>query len=287
MKRILALMLALIMLFGFTGCAEESGDEATKSIITKTITASNGDKIKIKLTDGDSPSVLVTVNDKEICSFDNFAKYKDAYDFDKDFTLNATKEYSDTQILWAYKFDWGVIYSTKYTLTGEETEATITYAALKHDYDKSYFNKINFEDVAQKWDLVDFEIIPETGKKIFWENYPAAQAVFEYIYKTENYTIKEIDDLEKAGYSFSEKKYYYMHDLEFSSGAGLNDWQKIYEISVDGKPFALMFCQSYSWHYILQELDWKGPCPVSWKRTENGMEYEATTRNGDKLTDIS
>ena len=78
-----------------------------------------------------------------------------------------------------------------------------------------------------------------------------------------------------------------MHDLEFSSGAGLNDWQKIYEISVDGKPFALMFCQSYSWHYILQELDWKGPCPVSWKRTENGMEYEATTRNGDKLTDIS
>ena len=163
MKKLLSIVLVLVIALCVCGCGE--------SALSKTITASNGDKIKIKLTDGDSPSVLVTVNDKEICSFDNFAKYKDAYDFDKDFTLNATKEYSDTQILWAYKFDWGVIYSTKYTLTGEETEATITYAALKHDYDKSYFNKINFEDVAQKWDLVDFEIIPETGKKIFWEKY--------------------------------------------------------------------------------------------------------------------
>lgn len=282
MKKLLSLLLVLVITLSLCGCGEEQSHKDLK-----TIKASNGDEINVQLIDGESPAVTVSVNDKEILSFDNFAKYKDAYDFDKDFTLNATSEYSDDQILWAYKFDWGVIYSTKYTLTTKEADATITYTALKHNYDKNYFNKINFENVAQKWDLVDFEIIPETGKKIFWENYPAAQAIFEYIYKTENYTLKEIDDLEKAGYSFSDKRYYELHDREFSSGAGLNDWQKIYEISVDGKPFALMFCQSYSWHYILQELDWKGPCPISWKRTEKGLEYEVVLRNGDKLTDLS
>ncbi len=278
MKKLLSLLLVLVISISLCGCGE--------SKLSKTITASNGDKIEISLTNGGDPAITVSVNGKEIYSFDNFAKYKDEYDFEKDFTDKVTDEYSDDEILWAYKFDWGTIYSTKYTLSDQKTDATITYTVPKHDYSKSYFNKVNFDPVAQKWDLVDFEIIPETGKKIFWDNYPAAQSVFECLYKTENYTLKEIDDLAKAGYSFED--YYWMHQNEFSSGAGLNNWENIYEISVDGKPFALMYCQAYSWHYQIQELDWENPYFASWKYTENGMEYDiGQPKNGDKLTDIS
>ena len=286
MKRILALMLALIMLFGFTGCAEESGDEATKSIITKTITAPNNDKIHIELSNDSSPTVSVSVNDKEIDLFDNFTKYKDSYDFEKDFNLEIKAEYSNENIFWAYRFDWGIIYSIKndyYDTVDTEAGAPLIYVCPKHDYKKSYFKSLGYHTLAEEWDLIEFEVIEETGKKIFWDSYTAAQVIFESVYKTENYTLKEIDDLEKAGYSLDD--YYEMHNREFGSGAGLNQWQKIYEVSVNGKPFALLYSDPAFISFELQELDWENPSFVKYKKTKDGIEYSLSPAR--ELTEIS
>lgn len=276
MKKLLSLMLSLIITFLFCGCGESTN--------TKNITTSSGDKIEITLTKGEEPSVAVSVNGDKIYSFDNFTKHKDEYDFEKDFTLDVMDEYSDDKILWAYKFDWGIIYSTKYNLS-IDTENTITYVCPKHDYKKSYFKNAYYYKLAESWNLIEFDAIEETGKKIFWDPYTAAQVIFEDLYKTENYKLTEIDDLEKAGYSFDD--YNDMHQLEFGSGAGLSEWQKIYEVSVNGKPFALIYSDASTANFSLQELDWQHAYAVYLHYTENGAEYYMQLPADLKITKIS
>ena len=206
--------------------------------------------------------------------------------FDKDFTNEIIAEYSDEDILWAYRFNWGIIYSTKYTTTTTDTEAVISYACSKHEYGKCYCRNLGHHKIATEWNLIDYEVIEQTGTKIFWNPYVAAQAIFEYFYKTEDYTLKQIDDLTEAGYSI--KDYYTMHNKEFSSGAGLNRLRRIYEISVDGKPFALIYSEPSSSFYILQELHWKNAASIVCKRyDETGAVYEIATSANDKLTDLS
>ncbi|MBQ8267139.1 MAG: hypothetical protein IJZ21_01990, partial [Clostridia bacterium] len=247
MKKLVCIILAFCILSTLCACGKTNTKEST-------ITASNGDKIDITLQSGKNPSVLVKVNGKEIYYYNNYQKHKDAYDFEEDFTDEVIAECSDDKILWAYRFDWGIIYSTKYSLS-DGTEKTITYVCPKHDYKKSYFKNICYNILAEKWDLIDFEIIPQTGDKIFWDSYTATQVIFEDLYKTENYTLKEIDNLEKAGYSFED--YNDMHQLEFGSGSGLNQWKKIYEVSVKGKPFALIYSDTSTANFSFQELDWQ------------------------------
>ncbi len=281
MKKLLSLLLVLVITISLCSCGE--------SKLSKTITASNGDKIEISLTNGDDPAITVSVNDKEIYSFDNFAKYKDEYDFEKDFTDKVTDEYSDDEILWAYKFDWGIIYSAKHDYLNTEStddDTTLVYVCPKHDYKKCYFKNAYYYKLAENWNLIEFDAIEETGKEIFWDSYTAAQVVFEELYKTQNYTLKEIDDLTKAGYSLDD--YYEMHNRAFGSGAGLNKWQKIYEVSVDSKPFALIYSDASSAYFLLQELDWENAYIVSCISTPNGPEYKVDiSSNNDKLTKIS
>ena len=251
-----------------------------------TITAPNGDKINISITGDKKPEVIVKVNGKQIYKYSNYTKYADQYDFDKDFTNEIIAEYSDEDILWAYRFNWGIIYSTKYTTTTTDTEAVISYACSKHEYGKCYYRNLGHHKIATEWNLIDYEVIEQTGTKIFWNPYVAAQAIFEYFYKTEDYTLKQIDDLTEAGYSI--KDYYTMHNKEFSSGAGLNRLRRIYEISVDGKPFALIYSEPSSSFYILQELHWKNAASIVCKRyDETGAVYEIATSANDKLTDLS
>lgn len=270
--------------------SDVSTDSKPQQTVTddpNTITAPNGDKIYIKLQKGENPTVTVKVNGKEIYSYNNFKKHKDKYDFDKDFTDKIIAEYSDEEILWAYQFNWGVVYSTKYTTSTTKTETTISYACSKHEYEKCYFRNINHHKIAIEWNLIDFDVIEESGTKIFWNPYAATQAIFEYYYKTEDYTLKEIDDLEKAGYSFSDKRYYEMHNTEFNSGAGLNKYRKIYEVSVNGKPFALLYADSTCNYFMLQELDWSTAGSTACVSTENGIEYRLYKFKGDELTDLS
>ena len=137
MKKLLSLLLVLVITLSLWGCGEEQSHKDLK-----TIKASNGDEINVQLINDESPAVTVSVNDKEICSFDNFAKHKDDYDFDKDFNLEIKAEYSDEDILWAYRFDWGIIYSIKndyYDTVDTEAGAPLIYVCPKHDYKKSYF----------------------------------------------------------------------------------------------------------------------------------------------------
>lgn len=284
MKKFLSLALVFVLLFAFCGCDKKDSKKGNQQSLSKNITASNGDKIEIELTSGNNPKITVSVNNSEIYSFDNFSKYKDNYDFNKDFNLNVGDEYAQDQILWAYKFDWGVIYSTKYSLS-DGGENTISYVCPKHDYKKSYFKNAYYYKLAEEWNLIEFDAIEETGKEIFWDSYTAAQVVFEELYKTEDYTLNEISDLEKAGYSFDE--YYDMHQLEFSSGSGLNQWQKIYEISVKGKPFALIYSDASTAHFLFQELDWPHAYQVYCHYTENGAEYYMSLPNDLKITKIS
>lgn len=247
MKKLLSLLLVLVITLSLCGCSEEQSHKDLK-----TIKASNGDEINVQLIDGESPAVTVSVNDKEICSFDNFAKHKDDYDFDKDFSVKATDEYSNDKILWAYKFDWGVIYSVKHDYSNTEStddDTTLTFVCPKHDYKKCYFKNVYFYKLAENWDLIEFDAIEETGKEIFWDSYTAAQVVFEDLYKTEDYKLIEINDLTKAGYSIDD--YYEIHNHAFASGAGLNEWQKIYEVSVKGKPFALIYSDASSAYFLL------------------------------------
>lgn len=290
MKRRLALILSSLILLSFCGCADENGKKDEQQPLSKTITAPNDDEIEIALKKGDKPTVTVCVNDKEIYSFDKFENYKDEYDFNKDFTDKVTDEYSDDKILWAYKFDWGIIYSTtsNYLHTDDTSDdATLFYVCPKHEYKKCYFKNAWYNILAEEWSLIDFEIIPETGDKIFWDSYTAAQVVFEELYKTEDYKLTEIDNLTEAGYSLDD--YYEMHNREFGSGAGLNKWEKIYEVSVDDKPFALMFSDASTSDYLLQELDWENAYHVICSATENGAEYSVNFPSScdDKLTDIS
>lgn len=287
MRKLLSILLVILMLVSFCGCNKK--DKKDEQQLSKTITASNDDEIEITLKKGDKPTVTVCVNDKEIYSFDKFKNYKDEYDFGKDFTDKIIDEYSDDKILWAYRFDWGIIYSTKSNyLHTEDTndDATLFYVCPKHEYEKCYFKNVWYNILAEEWNLIDFETIPETGEKIFWDSYTAAQVVFEELYKTDNYKLTEIKDLAKAGYSIDE--YYEMHNREFGSGAGLNKWEKIYEVSVDDKPFALIFSDAATSCYLLQELDWENPYIVICSATENGAEYSVSLpSNGDKLTTIS
>ncbi len=280
MKKLISLFLVFVFIFSLCGCGE--------SATTKSLTASNGDEIEITLKNGKNPTVSVKVNGKEIYSYNNFINHKDMYDFEKDFTDEVIAEYSDDEILWAYRFNWGVIYSTKYTTTTTDTEATISYACSKHEYEKCSYKNIGHHKIAEVWNLIDFEVIEQTGTKVFWDPYVAAQMIFEYFYKTENYTLKEIDDLEKAGYNFSDKRYYEMHNKELYSGAGLNKYRKIYEVSVDGEPFALLYSEPSSSYYLLQELHWETAYPIGCKRfDETGAVYEITKSASDKLTKLS
>lgn len=280
MKRLLAFMLIFAFILSLCGCGNE------KSVVTKTITASNGDKIDLEISGGNNPLVLVKVNSKEIYSYNNYQKHKDEYNFENDFTDEVIAEYSDDEILWAYRFDWGVIYSTKYTTTTTDSEATISYACSKHEYEKCLYKNLGHNTISEVWNLVDFDVIEETGTKIFWDPYVATQMIFEYFYKTENYTLKQIDDLAKAGYGFDD--YYTMHDKEFSSGAGLNKYRRIYEVSVDGKPFALIYADSTCNYFLLQELHWETAYPIVCKSfDETGVVYEMAKLGSDKLTTFS
>ncbi len=282
MKKVFALTLILIMLFGFTGCNKKYD----KTQLSKTITASNNDKIDIELKTGKNPTVLVKVNDKEIYKNDNLNKYQDQYDFDKDFNLEIKAEYSDENIFWAYRFDWGVIYSTKndyYDAVETDKNIPLVYVCPKHDYKKSYFKNSRYYILAEEWDLIEFDAVEETGKKIFWDSYTAAQVIFESFYKTENYTLKGIDDLEKAGYSIDD--YYEMHNREFGSGAGMNKWEKIYEVSVDGKPFALLYSDASTAAFLLQELTWENPSITTYQNTKDGPQYFLSP--SPELTEIS
>lgn len=286
MKRILALTIALIMLFSFTGCNKKANKKDEQTQLSKTITASNKDKIDIEINNGENPTVLVKVNDKEIYKNDNLNKYQDQYDFDKDFNLEIKAEYSNEKIFWAYRFDWGVVYSTKndYYDTVETDENTpLVYVCPKHDYKKSYFKNSRYYILAEEWDLIEFDAVEETGKKIFWDSYTAAQVIFESFYKTENYTLKEIDDLEKAGYSLDD--YYEMHDREFGSGVGMNKWEKIYEVSVNGEPFALLYSDASTASFLFQELTWENPSTVMCLDTKDGPQYFLSPER--ELTEIS
>lgn len=251
-----------------------------------TITAPNGDKINISITGDKKPEVIVKVNGKQIYKYSNYTKYADQYDFEKDFNLEIKAEYSDEKIFWAYRFDWGIIYSTKndcYDAAETDENVPHIYVCPKHDYKKSYFKNRKYQIIAEEWDLIEFDVIEETGKKIFWDSYTAAQVIFESFYKTENYTLKEIDDLAKAGYSIDD--YYDMHHREFSSGAGLNQWQKIYEVSVNGKPFALFYSDAASITFELQELTWKHSSLVVCRDTNDGRQYSLSPAR--ELTEIS
>ena len=294
MKKVLALTLALIMLFGFTGCNKNSDKKADEKQSkktgqtepSKTIVASNKDKIDIELKNGENPTVSVKVNDKEIYKNDNLNKYQDQYDFDKDFNLEIKAEYSDEKIFWAYRFDWGVIYSTKndyYDTVDTDDSIPLVYVCPKHDYKKSYFKNSRYYILAEEWDLIEFDAVEETGKKIFWDSYTAAQVIFESFYKTENYTLKEIDNLEKAGYSLDD--YYEMHDREFGSGAGMNNWEKIYEVSVNGEPFALLYSDASTASFLLQELTWENPSTAMYLNTKDGPQYFLSPER--ELTEIS
>lgn len=284
MKKLLALILSLLILLSLCGCKKDG-----QQPISKTITASTGDEIELTFTKSDT-SIEVCVNGEKVFAGNYFKKYELEYDFDEDFNFNIKDEYSDENILWAYRFDWGIIYSTNHNyLNTEDTndDTTLIYVCPKHEYKKCYFKNVRYYTLAEEWNLVDFDTIPETGTKIFWDSYTAAQVVFEELYKTENYKLTEIDNLEKAGYSIDD--YYEMHNREFGSGIGMNAWQKIYEVSVDGEPFALMFSDASTSSYLLQELDWENAYTVSCLPSENGAEYSVTFPSScdDQLTDIS
>ena len=287
MKKILCFILTLSILFALCGCSSETKEPASnETALTKTITASNKDKIDIEIKNGENPTVLVKANDKEIYKNDNLNKYKDQYDFDKDFNLEIKDEYSDEKIFWAYRFDWGVIYSTKndyYDTVETDENIPLVYVCPKHDYKKSYFKNSRYYILAEEWDLIEFDAVEETGKKIFWDSYTAAQVIFESFYKTENYTLKEIDDLEKAGYSLDD--YYEMHNREFGSGAGMNKWQKIYEVSVNGEPFALLYSDASTVSFLLQELTWENPASVMHQNAKDGPQYFLSPER--ELTKIS
>ncbi len=297
MKRILSLTLALIMLFSFVGCNKKSDDKSDgnsnkktqQNQLSKTITTSNGDEIELTFTKSDNV-IKVIVSGEKVFESNYFKKYESEYDFDKDFNFDIKDEYSDEEILWAYRFDWGSIYSTKHDyLHTEDTndDTTLIYVCPKHEYKKSYFKNANYYKIAEEWDLIDFDTIEETGEKIFWDSYTAAQVIFESFYNTEDYALKEINNLEKAGYSLDD--YYEMHNREFSSGAGLNKWQKIYEVSVKGEPFALIYSDASTAQYLLQELGWKEAYPVLCKPVQYGVEYSVDFPSNcdDEWTDIS
>ena len=221
----------------------DSGPQQPEIDDPNTITAPNGDKIYIKLQKGEQPSVMVKVNGKEIYSYNNFKKHKDKYDFDKDFTDKIIAEYSDEDILWAYKFNWGVVYAAPYE------DQIIYVAGAKHEHEKKTYGTYQYYHLALEMDLIDYKISEYTGEKYYWENLPLAQSFTEYFYKTEDYELKEIEDLTKAGYDF--KEYYDWHNLEFNKGIGA-----IYELYISGEKKALMYISAGEGRYEIQEFGW-------------------------------
>ena len=208
-----------------------------------TITAPNGDKIYIELQKGEQPSVMVKVNGKEIYSYSNFAKYTDQYDFDKDFTNNVIDEYSDEEILWAYKFNWGVVYAAPYE------DQIIYVAGAKHEHEKKTYGTYQYYHLALEMDLIDYKISEYTGEKYYWENLPLAQSFTEYFYKTEDYTIIEIPDWVEAGYDFQE--YYEWYNLNVRKGLG-----SFYELYIGEEKTALLFLSAAEGIYKIQEFGW-------------------------------
>lgn len=235
MKKILSFTLVLILIFLLCGC----GGKATR----KNITASNGDKIEISLANEKNPTVTVTVNDKEIYSFDKFKNHEDVYDFDKDFSNEVIDEYSDKDILWAYKFNWGVIYAAPYE------DEIIYVAGAKHEHAKKAYGTYQYYHLALELDLIDYKIMEYSGEKFYWENYPLAQSMVEYFYKTEDYSLKEIPDWTTSGYDF--EKYYYWYDLNIRKGLG-----SFYELYIGEKKTALLFIDASSSNMYVQEFDW-------------------------------
>ena len=208
-----------------------------------TITAPNGDKIYIELQKGEQPSVMVKVNGKEIYSYSNFTKYADQYDFDKDFTNNVIDEYSDEEILWAYKFNWGVVYAAPYE------DQIIYVAGAKHEHEKKTYGTYQYYHLALEMDLIDYKISEYTGEKYYWENLPLAQSFTEYFYKTEDYTIIEIPDWVEAGYDFQE--YYEWYNLNVRKGLG-----SFYELYIGEEKTALLFLSAAEGMYKIQEFGW-------------------------------
>lgn len=237
--------------------SQTSSDDAAKTE-TKTLTATNGDEIKISLTTGNNPKINVSVNDKEIFNCKDFKDNADQYDFEKDFNLEVINEYSEGYINWAYQFKWGVVLST-----ATEGSETSYWASAKHQYEHNVYRQQGLGTLVEKWQLLELN---DAGK--YWNSEKLAEAIVETMYNTKDCALIETDDLSKMGYT--DEKYARMRGNELSSSS---QFQKIYEVSVKNEVVALLCVDAATYFLEIQELDWKNPQPVTFKIENNKLVY--------------
>ena len=207
--------------------SQTSSDDAVKTE-TKTLTATNGDEIKISLTTGSNPKINVSVNDKEIFNCKDFKDNADQYDFEKDFSLEAINEYSEGYINWAYQFKWGVILST-----ATEGSETSYWASAKHQYEDNVYRQQGLGTLVEKWGLLELN---DAGK--YWNSEKLAEAIVETMYTTTDYTLTEVTNLSESGYN--DQKYALMRGNQLSPSS---QFQKIYEVSVKKRGYCAFVCR--------------------------------------------
>ena len=250
MKKIFAIVLCICFVLNLCACKSSAQTE------TKTLTASNGDKIVISITTGNKTEITVSVNDNKIYSCKDFND--DQYDFEKDFNFEIINEYSEGYINWAYQFSWGVVLSTATTDTKNSY-----WVSAKHQYTDNFYRQEGLGTLVEKWNLLELN---EAGK--YWNSEKLAEAIVETMYSTTEYTLTEITDFSK--FEYKDDKYKYMRGYaEYPD----TEHQKVYEVSVKNDAVALLCVDAATYLLKIQELDWENPEPITFKIEDNKLIY--------------